>query len=214
MLPPIVPPPLLASKIVASHYTAPLSFVASLFCPYIIHGFCPQFLPADDCPAAPACHPVAIAVPVAAISYFVIKKPIYMKSSISAVIGKLTFGTLFLLSVAAANAQSTASGAGPTDNAAMVKYLGTQDDMLVFNVAYDNPQGSKFLVTIKDQDGNQLYQRFFNDKSFYKEFKLPKTDKDKVVFILRNGQEAPVVKTFAVNVSSRFVQEVAIKKID
>lgn len=137
-----------------------------------------------------------------------------MKSSISAVIGKLTFGTLFLLSVAAANAQSTASGAGPSDNAATVKYLGTQDDMIVFNVAYDNPQGSKFLVTIKDQDGNQLYQRFFSDKSFYKEFKLPKTDKDKVIFIFRNGQEAPVVKTFAVNVSSRFIQEVAIKKID
>jgi hypothetical protein len=137
-----------------------------------------------------------------------------MKQSISAVFGKLTFGTLFLLSVAAANAQSTTSGAGPTDNATMVKYLGTQDDMIVFNVAYDNPQGSKFLVTIKDQDGNQLYQRFYSDKSFYKQFKLPKTDKDKVVFIFRNGQEAPIVKTFAVNVNSRFVQEVAIKKVD
>jgi len=137
-----------------------------------------------------------------------------MKQSISAVFGKLTFGTLFLLSVAAANAQSTASGAGPTDNAAIVKYLGTQDDMIVFNVAYDNPQGSKFLVTIKDQDGNQLYQRFYSDKSFYKQFKLPKTDKDKVVFIFRNGQEAPIVKTFAVNVNSRFVQEVAIKKVN
>jgi hypothetical protein len=137
-----------------------------------------------------------------------------MKQSISAVFGKLTFGTLFLLSVAAANAQSTASGAGPTDNAAKVKYLGTQDDMIVFNVSYDNPQGGKFLVTIKDQDGNQLYQRFYSDKSFYKQFKLPKTDKDKVVFIFRNGQEAPIVKTFAVNVNSRFVQEVAVKKVD
>ena len=137
-----------------------------------------------------------------------------MKQSISAFFGKLTFGTLFLLSVAAANAQSTASGAGPTDNAAIVKYLGTQDDMIVFNVAYDNPQGSKFLVTIKDQDGNQLYQRFYSDKSFYKQFKLAKTDKDKVVFIFRNGEEEPIVKTFAVNVSSRFVQEVAIKKVD
>jgi len=86
--------------------------------------------------------------------------------------------------------------------------------MIVFNVSYDNPQGGKFLVTIKDQDGNQLYQRFYSDKSFYKQFKLPKTDKDKVVFIFRNGQEAPIVKTFAVNVNSRFVQEVAVKKVD
>ena len=137
-----------------------------------------------------------------------------MKSLINAFLSKLTFGALFILSIATAHAQSTASGAGPTDNAATVKYLGTQDDMIVFNVAYDNPQGSKFLVTIKDQDGNQLYQRFYSDKSFYKQFKLPKTDKDKVVFIFRNDQEAPIVKTFAVNVNSRFVQEVAIKKVD
>jgi hypothetical protein len=94
-----------------------------------------------------------------------------------------------------------------------VRYLGAQDDMLVFNVSYDNPQGSKFTVAIKDQNGNPLYQDNFKDKLFYKQFRLPKADKDRIVFVIRSGEEAPVVKAFAVNVSSRLVREVAIKKL-
>ena len=135
-----------------------------------------------------------------------------MKPLFTAVFSKLTFGTFFLLSVVTANAQSTASGAGQPENAATVRYEGAQDDMLVFDVSYENPEGNKFLFTIKDQDGTQLYQRFFNDKSFFKQIKLPKSDKDKLVFIIRNGQDQPIVKTFEINVNSHFVREVAVKK--
>jgi hypothetical protein len=142
-----------------------------------------------------------------------------MKSLSNAFVSKLTFGALFFLSVATAHAQSTASGvstasgAGQSENAATVTYLGTQDDMLIFNVSYDNPQGNRFLVTVKDQDGTQLYQNPFRDKAFYKQFKLPKSDRDKIVFVIRNGEQAPIVKTFSVNVNSHFVQEVAVKKL-
>jgi hypothetical protein len=148
-----------------------------------------------------------------------------MKSLSTAVFGKLTFAALFFLSVATAHAQSTATGASTTsgaspasgtdqsENAALVRYLGTQDDMLIFNVSYDNPEGNKFLVTVKDQDGAQLYQSLFRDKMFYKQFKLPKSDRDKIIFVIRNGEQAPIVKTFSVNVNSHFVQEVAVKKL-
>jgi hypothetical protein len=142
-----------------------------------------------------------------------------MKSLFNAFLSKLTFGALFFLSVATVHAQSTdsgvpaISGASQSENATTVRYLGTQDDMLIFNVSYDNPQGNRFLVTVKDQDGIQLYQSPFWDKAFYKQFKLPRSDKDKVVFVIRNGEQAPIVKTFTVNVNSHFVQEVAVKKL-
>ena len=136
-----------------------------------------------------------------------------MKSFFNAAVGKLIFGTFFLLSVATAHAQSTAPGAVPVTDSATVKYLGMQDDLLIFNVSYDNPKGDKFVVAVKDQDGTQLYQNLFKDKAFNKQFRLPKTDRDKVIFVIRNGQEAPIVKTFTVNVDSHFVQEVAIKKL-
>ena len=136
-----------------------------------------------------------------------------MKSLVHASFRRLTFGIILLLTVATANAQSGGSQTVTGADRAVVKYLGAQDDMLVFNVAYQNPQGARFVLTIRDQEGNQLYQDFFKDKTFYKQFRLPKTDKDRIVFAIGNGQEESVIKTFAVNVNSRSVQEVAIKKL-
>jgi len=136
-----------------------------------------------------------------------------MKSLFHASIGRLTCGILLLLTVATVNAQSEVSGAVGGADHVVVRFLGAQDDMLVFNVSYYNPQGNRFVVAIKDQDGTKIYQDVFKDKSFYKQFKLPKTDKDRIVFVFSSGQDAPVVKTFAVNVNSRLVQEVAIKKL-
>ena len=136
-----------------------------------------------------------------------------MKSSLTAVFGKLILGTCFILIVAAAHAQSTATGAGQTESAATVKYLGTQEDMIIFNVFNPNPDGGKFQVTVKDQDGTQLYQNIFSEKSFYKQFRLPRAEKDRIVFIIKNGKDADVVKTFEINVNSRYIQEVAVKKL-
>jgi hypothetical protein len=136
-----------------------------------------------------------------------------MKPQLKTVPGKLIIGTFFVLSLATAQAQTVSTVDGQSDNAT-VKYLGTQDDMVVFNVSYSNPDGSKFTLIVKDQDGQPLYSNSFNDKSFYKQFRLPKTDKDRVVFVFRDGHDADVVKAFEINVSSRFIHEVAIKRVD
>ena len=137
-----------------------------------------------------------------------------MKKLLTAVFGKLIPGFCLVLTVATAQAQTQTitSGAGQSESA-IVKYLGTQDDMIVFNVSYANPEGSKFQLIVKDQDGTLLYQNIFNEKTFYKQFRLPKADKDRIVFVIRNSKEADVVKTFEVNVNSRFVQEVAVKRL-
>ena len=136
-----------------------------------------------------------------------------MKPQLKAVLGKLIFGTFLILTLAPAQAQTVTPEEGQSD-IAMVKYLGTQDDMVVFNVSYANPEGSKFQLIVKDQDGSPLYSNTFSDKSFYKQFRLPKSDKDRIVFVFRDGHDADIVKTFEINVNSRFVREVAIKKVD
>jgi len=127
-----------------------------------------------------------------------------MKSSITAI-------ALFF--AAAASAQST-GGMLSKEPVATVKCLGIQEDMVVFNVSYPNPDGSKFSLTVKDQDGTQLYQNVFSDKEFYKQFRLPKMDKSKISFVIRNGKEAELVRSFEINVNSRFVEDIAIKKIN
>jgi hypothetical protein len=137
-----------------------------------------------------------------------------MKSLFNAVFGRFVPGVMFVMTLATAHAQSAAAGDGQNEQAT-VKYLGTQEDMIVFNVSFTNPEGSRCLLTIKDQDGSQLYQNTFTDRSFYKQFRLPKTDKDRIFFVFHNNNhDADLVKTFEVNVNSRFVHEVAIKKLD
>ena len=136
-----------------------------------------------------------------------------MKSLFNAVFGRFVPGIALVLTLATAHAQ-TATALDGQNEQVTVKYLGTQDDMVVFNVSYPNPEGSRFQLIIKDQDGSQLYQSTFTDKSYYKQFRLPKTDKDRVVFIFHNNHDADLVKAFDINVNSRFVHEVAIKKVN
>lgn len=136
-----------------------------------------------------------------------------MKSLFNAVFGRFVPGAMFVMTLATAHAQSTTAGDGQNQQAT-VKYLGTQDDMIVFNVSYANKEGNRFELVIKDQDGSVVYQHSFTDKSFYKQFRLPKSDKDRISFIFHNNHDADVVKSFEVNVNSRFVYAVAIKKID
>ena len=136
-----------------------------------------------------------------------------MKSLFNAVFGRFVPGAMLVMTLATAHAQSVAAGDGQNEKAT-VKYLGIQDDMIVFNVAYTNPESNRFELVIKDQDGSMVYQNSFTDKSFYKQFRLPKTDKDRIFFVFHNNHDADVVKIFEVNVNSRFVHSVAIKKID
>ncbi|HEY4110529.1 hypothetical protein [Puia sp.] len=137
-----------------------------------------------------------------------------MKSKFMALFAKLFLGTSFLVILATANAQSTDADAAKGDDVAVVKYLGAQDDMLVFDITYSNPTGGKFLVTIKDQDGNSLYQNLFNEKSIYKQFRLPKPEKDRIVFVIRDYRNADIVRAFDINVNSRVIHEVAVRKVN
>ena len=122
------------------------------------------------------------------------------------------FGSLFILSTFAVKAQTS----DPTvkSEAALIKYLGTQDEMVIFNISYGNPAGTPFTLAVRDQDGSELYKHVFHEKNFYKQFRLPKTEKSKLSFIIRDRKEMEIVKTFEINVNSRFVQDIAVKKLD
>ncbi|MDP4244628.1 MAG: hypothetical protein Q8932_02160 [Bacteroidota bacterium] len=143
-----------------------------------------------------------------------------MNTQIKAVISKLIFVTLLSVAVIAAQAQvqaqvqSPAPVAGEKGSPAQVKYIGTQEDLFVFSVAYQNPQGTPFGIVVKDQDGSQLYQSTFRDKDFNKQFRVPRGDKDsKVVFIFRNDKGNEFERSFEIKVSSRYVDEIAVKKL-
>jgi hypothetical protein len=136
-----------------------------------------------------------------------------MKWLFNPAINRLTLGIILLLTVGTASAQNGPGAAVRSSESAVVRYQGAQDDMLVFNVSYSNPEGKKFVILITDQNGNQLFEDIFRDRSFFRQFKVPKVDEDLITFVFRRGQDAPVEKRFAVNINSHLIKEVAIKKL-
>ena len=132
-----------------------------------------------------------------------------MKRPILSTISKFTLGVAMLSGVMAAKAQATA--VKYSEKNAEVKYIGSSDEAVLFKVSYDNPNSSKFFVTVLDGDGIQLYQSSFNDKKFDKRFNLPKSDKTKLTFVIRNAKEIELKETFEIN--TRYVEDVVVTKI-
>ena len=133
-----------------------------------------------------------------------------MKKRIISAISKLTLVSLFFVTAATVAAHPNVSY--PAEKNAEVKYLGTSEDAIVFNVAFDNPGGNKFSVIVLDEDGSQLFQEVYTSKKFDKKFRLPKTDKTKLTFIIRNFKDADLKQTFEINTS--FVENVVVTKVN
>jgi hypothetical protein len=55
-----------------------------------------------------------------------------------------------------------------------VKYIGTEDDMMVYAVQFNNPSGTKYRLSISDNTGAVLFRDVFQAKYFDKKFKIPK----------------------------------------
>ncbi len=99
-----------------------------------------------------------------------------MKKSIFS-FASLLIAAIALLSIAPASGLHAA-----VPQNASVKYLGVQDDKVLFTVAFENPDGKKVTVSVLDENGNALFQDVFTDRKFDKKFKLPKTETGKSHF--------------------------------
>lgn len=94
--------------------------------------------------------------------------------------------------------------------AASVQYMGSRQDILSVAVRYDNEAGKRFVVTVRDQDGYQLFEGSFTEKKFNKIFQLPKAAISKLVFSIRNtGNDE--VQSFEVN--AKTMEEAVVKRI-
>lgn len=133
-----------------------------------------------------------------------------MKMPVLSAISKFTLGVVMLTGVAV-SAHAQAKYASTIEKNAEIKYIGNADDAVVFNISYKNPANNKFVVTILDEDGTQLFQSVYNDKMFDKRFKLPKTDKSKLTFEIRNNREIELKQTFEIN--TRIVEDVVVTRI-
>lgn len=133
-------------------------------------------------------------------------------TSVTKTIFAATLGLLLIVKVNSVQAQS-GGNPGPSDPKEQVKYLGTDGNMLMFRVFFDNPEGDKFAVIVRDKDGNNLFQDVYTDKAFDKRFKLPKADDQTVTFIIRSIKDN-YSRSFEINSTTRWVEDVVVRKVN
>ena len=102
---------------------------------------------------------------------------------------------------------------GHIAGSAEVKYIPVTDSEGIFNVVYDNATGSKFVLQITDQDGNQIFQGAFSDKKFSRNFRLADPEGySKLVFEIRNlGDHTS--QRFQVETQTHLIEEVTVREV-
>jgi hypothetical protein len=103
----------------------------------------------------------------------------------------------------------------PIVKAASVKHISTTNDKVIFQLSLENEAGERFSVSIRDNDGNTLFQDFYSDKKFDKKFVFEKsTDMSKLTFIVRSLKDN-TSQVFEVNTVPRVVEnyDVSIRKL-
>ena len=95
---------------------------------------------------------------------------------------------------------------------AAVTYVSTSSESLFFDVRVNNEEGERFTIIVKDDNGATLYRGNYYDRSFKKRFVLPKTDSNKLTFLIKRESESKS-ETFEVNTKTRLVEEVIVKRV-
>ncbi|WP_152267985.1 hypothetical protein [Agriterribacter humi] len=124
--------------------------------------------------------------------------------------------SLFAIAIAVITVPASAhslSNVDPLEKSADIKYLGSEDQALVFNVTYNNASASRFFVTIKDENGVTFFQAAYTDSKFNKKFILPGTDARKVFFIISDKKNR-YTESFEISTETRVVEDVVVKRIN
>jgi len=128
--------------------------------------------------------------------------------------GSMVAAVLFLSAQVKANASSTNHSAiteniDPTTKPS-VKYVGTKDDNLLFQVNYKNAKKEWYTVQVLDEQGEPLYRFSSNNNQFNKTFELTRyTDINKISFVISTAK-ADFKETFDINITTTATSQVAV----
>jgi hypothetical protein len=86
-----------------------------------------------------------------------------------------------------------------TDAQVSVKYVGTSNNQVVFQVVFDNPTAEKFSLIIKNDAGDVVYHQQFSETHFAKNVYFENTDNEiQPTFIVRGASGTDIVRHFQV----------------
>jgi hypothetical protein len=99
-------------------------------------------------------------------------------------------------------------GIGKTE----ITHAGTSSQSIFFDVKVENSEGKRFLIFVKDENGNTLYRGVYNSKDFSKRFVVPRFDSNKITFVIK-GESENKSESFEINSNTRVIEEVVVTKV-
>ncbi len=96
---------------------------------------------------------------------------------------------------------------------ASVKFTGSTDNALFFDVALDNAAADKFTITITTKNGDVLFTKDFSDKNFAKKFKLVKSDDISSYNFKITSANKSLEQSFVVDATIKTVDNVVVTKL-
>ena len=95
---------------------------------------------------------------------------------------------------------------------AFITYLKKVDDEIYFKVEVQNPDGNRLLLSITDENGDNLYRTSFTDKSYEKNFKtFHRGERLNVLIVNRDSKK--VIGCFEIDVMRKMVEEVLVTRM-
>jgi len=92
-----------------------------------------------------------------------------------------------------------------------VKYLGSHNDNLEFDVHYNNLKGNSFAFVVKDEDGEVLFEKEYSNKQFHKKVQLAKFDDLRKLSFSILSENDNVLQTKEILIRTQFVEDVLVK---
>lgn len=134
-----------------------------------------------------------------------------MKSNASSRVVKAISATVVAAVIFFSNPIASLANGGKNDKAKLtdeqvtVQYVGANEQHVVFHINFENPTGEKFWLIIKNDAGDVVYRKQFNDAHFSKSVYVENEQSEiRPTFIIRNSaneitRQYAVTKTITEN---------------
>lgn len=92
-----------------------------------------------------------------------------------------------------------------------VKYVGKSLADLDFEVLYNNPTGNHFYFYIKDENGEVLYERGYDDKVFHKKIRMNYPSELHIINFCVSFEDGRKVYSKEIVVNTRMIEDVLVR---
>jgi hypothetical protein len=99
----------------------------------------------------------------------------------------------------------------PTETPVEIKYLGSKEGRLLFQIHFTNPNGEEINLVLRDENGNVIYTDVVRDKVYSRNIRFEEIESNniKLTLSLRTRKEVQS-KTFEIKRSTRVIEDVAV----